>query len=418
MTKTIVALYDDFSTAERVIDNLIEAGFTRDDISVMANDASGEYSSSLEDRDMVLDGDVSAGEGAGFGAVIGTLIGVGVSLIPGIGPVIGAGPLAIALTAGIGAAAGAITGGITAGLIDMGVDEDDAHVYAEGIRRGGTLVSLTTNDEWAERAETIMNRYHPVDIDTRSSLWREGGWSNFDHAAPPYNAEQIERERLAYRDYNVPRGMGSIPEEDVFSDQQPRASTDTVPTTGGIPRAGNSETMQRASVEADMERGPGASGTPGGRAEDRSAPAVTDYDSTSGGRWAAEEATRAQNEHAAKMGGAIPHSQVGATSSSDVSAGATPPGTERHHETSHAVDQAMRRDTTGSEYATPEEEIEANRRARAASEAIADGVDEAEDYGEGGSRVGDSEPSRRARAYARSANLPDPNPTDTSHLNR
>ncbi|MBK8035482.1 MAG: hypothetical protein IPK17_39470 [Chloroflexi bacterium] len=42
----------------------------------------------------------------------------------------------------------------------MGVDEDDAHIYAEGIRRGGTLVSLTTNDEWAERAETIMNRYH------------------------------------------------------------------------------------------------------------------------------------------------------------------------------------------------------------------------------------------------------------------
>ncbi|MBK8035483.1 MAG: hypothetical protein IPK17_39475 [Chloroflexi bacterium] len=46
---------------------------------------SGEYSSSLEDRDMVLDGDVGAGEGAGFGAVVGTLIGVGVSLIPGIG---------------------------------------------------------------------------------------------------------------------------------------------------------------------------------------------------------------------------------------------------------------------------------------------------------------------------------------------
>ncbi|MBN8634697.1 MAG: hypothetical protein J0M07_05190 [Anaerolineae bacterium] len=322
MTKTIVALYDDFSTAERVIDNLIEAGFTRDDISVMANDASGEYSSSLEDRDMVLDGDVSAGEGAGFGAVIGTLIGVGVSLIPGIGPVIGAGPLAIALTAGIGAAAGAITGGITAGLIDMGVDEDDAHIYAEGIRRGGTLVSLTTNEEWAERAESIMNRYHPVDIDTRSSLWREGGWSTFDQAAPPYNAEQIERERLAYRDYNVPRGMGSIPEEDVFSDQQPRASTDTVPTTGGIPLAGNPETMQRASIEAEQRSG-----------------TTADYEG----------------------------------------------GSERHHETSHAVDQAMRRDTTGSEYATPEAELEANR---------------------------------RVRAYTRTAGKQDTNATDTNNLNR
>lgn len=201
MTKTIVALYDDFSTAERVIDNLLEAGFGREDISVMANDANGEYGSRLNrETDIVIDGDVSAGEGAGFGAVVGTLIGVGVALIPGIGPVIGAGPLAIALTAGIGAAAGAITGGVTAGLIDMGVDEEDAYIYAEGVRRGGTLISLTTNEEWAERAETIMNRYQPVDIDVRSSLWRERGWTTFDHAAQPYSAAEIERERSLYGD--------------------------------------------------------------------------------------------------------------------------------------------------------------------------------------------------------------------------
>lgn len=268
MTKTIAALYDDFATAERVIDNLLEAGFSETDISMMANDSNGRLRGA---HDMVTDGDVSAGEGAGFGALIGTLIGVGAALIPGIGPIIGAGPLAVALTAGVGAAAGALTGGVTAGLVDMGVDEDDANRYAEGVRRGGTLISLTTNDEWAERAETIMNRYQPVDLDVRSSLWRERGWTKFDHNAPPYNADQIEQERLIARDYE---------------------------TAGGD-------------------------------------------------HWAANRATQAQNEHAAKMSGAIPHSTVGATRSDDVAAGATPPGAERHHEASQGVDHAMRRDTSG-----------------------------------------------------------------------
>ncbi len=351
MTKTIVALYDDFSTAERVIDNLLEVGFTRDDVSVMANDANGEYGSLLADRDMVLDGDVSAGEGAGFGAVIGTLIGVGVSLIPGIGPVIGAGPLAIALTAGIGAAAGAITGGITAGLINMGVDEDDAHIYAEGIRRGSTLISLTTNDEWAERAEDIMNRYDPVDIDTRSSLWRETGWSTFDHSAPPYNSDEIERERRAYQT------------------TQPRASTDLTSTTEQYV---TSDTMMtpRSSVEAERQ-----SGLP------------TD-----------------------------PASSL-----------ATPPGAERHHETSPAVDEAMSRDASGGDLAAEttedgqiprfygEEGVEVNRRARTASRAV---DEEAEDQRESSFMTGGSERNRQARAYSRSENLQDPNPTDTSHLNR
>lgn len=333
MTKTIVALYDDFSTAERVIDNLMEAGFNREDLSVMANDASGEYGTSLADRDMVLDGDVSAGEGAGFGAVIGTLIGVGVSLIPGIGPVIGAGPLAVALTAGIGAAAGAITGGITAGLIDMGVDEDDAHIYAEGVRRGGTLVSLTTDEEWAERAEQIMNRYNPVDIDTRSSLWRERGWSSFDSDAQPYTADQVERERLAYHDYRVERGMGSLSEADLYTDEERRANQ--VPTMG-------SDT------------------------------------------WSAEQARRAQMEHDAKMSGAIPRSTSGSTASDDVVAGATPPGEERHHEISDAVDQAMSRDASGdSTYS-----------------------------------AGNVTPDRAARIYSRTAGKPDTNPVDTKNLNR
>lgn len=206
MAKTIVALYDDFSTAQSVLQDLIDAGFSRENISLMASDATGEHTKNYT-KDPAGE-DVTAGEGAGFGAVVGTLIGLGVSLIPGIGPVIGAGPLAVALTAGIGAAAGAITGGISAALIDLGVSEEDAPYYAEGLRRGGTLVSVTADDAWTDRVEEVLNRHHPIDIDHRAAYWRDTGWTGFSEEGTPYNADQVVLERESYRNYS-----GTAPEQ-------------------------------------------------------------------------------------------------------------------------------------------------------------------------------------------------------------
>lgn len=166
MAHTVVALYDDFDTARRVVEELVSSGFDRDDISIVANDASGNMSSSIKTsggKD-----DVSGGEGAGFGAIVGGLIGLGVALIPGIGPVVAAGPLAAALMAGIGAAAGAATGGIAASLIDLGMSEEEAGYYHEGLRSGGTLVTVNLDDDThVGRAQDIMNRYNPIDVNER-----------------------------------------------------------------------------------------------------------------------------------------------------------------------------------------------------------------------------------------------------------
>jgi uncharacterized membrane protein len=205
MAKTIVALYDNFDVAQDVVEDLLEAGFSRENISLMASDVTGEFASRyVTER---VDEDVTAGEGAGFGAVVGTLIGLGMSLIPGIGPILGAGPLAVALTAGVGAVAGAITGGITAGLIDMGVPEEDAEYYAEGLRRGGTLVSATVDEAWLERVEEVMNRHNPVDIERRAAYWRETGWTDFNPEGTPYTSDEIMRERESYRSA-IPHGGG------------------------------------------------------------------------------------------------------------------------------------------------------------------------------------------------------------------
>lgn len=187
--KTVVALYEDFSTARDVVEDLVEAGFARDRISLVASDASGEYKQQIG-TDADMDEDVSAGEGAGFGAVVGGLIGLGAMLIPGIGPVIAAGPLVAGLTgAAVGAATGAATGGIVASLVNMGVNEDEAGYYAEGVHRGGALVTVQIDDNWESRVVDIMSRHRPVDIRRSADEWRRSGWTGFDASDSAYGTQ-------------------------------------------------------------------------------------------------------------------------------------------------------------------------------------------------------------------------------------
>lgn len=206
MTRTVVALYQNLEMAENVVRDLVDAGFTRDTISLVANDAQGVYADRYVDTVETTidydDEDVKPGEGAGFGAVVGALVGLGVALIPGIGPVLAVGPLAAALMAGIGAAAGAVTGGVVASLVDFGIPEEEAHVYAESLRRGATLVSVTTDDVASARAEDILNRHHPLDVEERADFYRSAGWDEFDHEGEPYAANDAETNRMKYHTYS------------------------------------------------------------------------------------------------------------------------------------------------------------------------------------------------------------------------
>jgi uncharacterized protein (TIGR02271 family) len=76
-----------------------------------------------------------------------------------------------------GAGIGAAAGGLIGALVDAGLPEDRAHTYAEGVRRGGTLVTVTTPDEMTAQAVDILNRHNPVDVERRSEEWRQAGWT-------------------------------------------------------------------------------------------------------------------------------------------------------------------------------------------------------------------------------------------------
>src|SRR5712671_5035427 len=179
MAKSIVGIFDQRSDAERAVRDLMDNGFRREDISLIAGNPSDEPSqSTITSSEGMSSTAAGAGTGAFIGGLGGLLIGLGVLAIPGVGPVIAAGPLATTL---IGAGVGAAAGGLIGSLLDIGVPEEEAGYYAEGIRRGSTLVSVSTDDEMMiDRAVNIFERHNAIDIDRRVEEWRKSGWTGYD----------------------------------------------------------------------------------------------------------------------------------------------------------------------------------------------------------------------------------------------
>jgi hypothetical protein len=175
--KTVVGTYDNIQTAYAVANDLISAGYSRNDISVIASDAKNEYAPHVNTVDTTDDVAKGAGIGAALGGLGGLLVGLGALAIPGVGPVIAAGPLLAALT---GAGVGAVTGGIVGALVDLGIPDEEAHIYSEGLRRGHVLVIAQVPDSSANAVTRMMERPGLVDIHRQADSWRASGWKSFD----------------------------------------------------------------------------------------------------------------------------------------------------------------------------------------------------------------------------------------------
>lgn len=78
---------------------------------------------------------------------------------------------------GEGASAAAERSGFWAGLADWFFPAEDRDVYAEGLRRGGFLVSASVNQSNYDTAHDILDDEGSIDMDERADLWREEGWT-------------------------------------------------------------------------------------------------------------------------------------------------------------------------------------------------------------------------------------------------
>lgn len=178
--RVITALFDTYEDASSAVRSLKDAGIRSEDISLVANNREGKIH---QHEHSETDAGKGAGLGAATGAGVGLLAGLGALAIPGVGPVVAGGWL---LSTAVGAAIGATSGGILGALLKAGVPEEDAHVYAEGVRRGGTLVTARVEDARAEAANAILRNARGVDLAARRKEYATEGWERFDETAEPY----------------------------------------------------------------------------------------------------------------------------------------------------------------------------------------------------------------------------------------
>jgi hypothetical protein len=163
MMVTLSHLYPNSATAHLVVDDLMAAGLPEDDIGIISSthtdpmvNAGSENADDVVDRDGdgADDRIEGAEKGATIGGAAGLLAGLGAMLVPGLGPVVAAGWVTAALA---GVVAGGVTGGVVGELVAAGISDNDAAEYAEGVRRGGTLITIRVMGRDRADYERILN---------------------------------------------------------------------------------------------------------------------------------------------------------------------------------------------------------------------------------------------------------------------
>lgn len=165
--KILVSLFDDPREAFDAVQDLANNGYGSDVTSLIANET-------VLDRNR----DMDMGEGvSGRGRTIS---------LPAIGPVHIVGPMVSSLGGSLSNLPLINT------LTDEGVPMEDANAFAEGVRRGGTLVMVTSTETLVDPAREILSRHNPVDIHQTVQRWQLGGWSRFDDTARPLRYEELD----------------------------------------------------------------------------------------------------------------------------------------------------------------------------------------------------------------------------------
>ena len=144
MAKTIVGLYDDRATADRVVAALKNAGFTKDHVQYASTESGTR-------NDFEVD---------------------------------------------------ASTFRNTATLTRYGIDDDEARFYGEGVRRGGSLVVVRAQDQDADTAVDIMAEHNPVRYEDRKEAYMA---TDYSHDKPAYTADEVKAERATYAEQGTQR---------------------------------------------------------------------------------------------------------------------------------------------------------------------------------------------------------------------
>ncbi len=152
----IVGIIETAPLANQVIADLLSAGLTKDDISlVMSDKTKTHFSAATKDAGdrAVVDTAIGAGTGGVLGALLAGLTMVGGVVIPGASLLV-VGPL-VAMLTGVGT--GAALGGLAGALSAAGISAAESKKYEDEIKAGkAVIIAHTNNDAQTQVARSIL----------------------------------------------------------------------------------------------------------------------------------------------------------------------------------------------------------------------------------------------------------------------
>jgi uncharacterized protein (TIGR02271 family) len=136
-TRTITAFFDSRTDADEAVEALVNAGISRSQVRVVAGREGGMSGSSSSSYSSSSSSSYSSSNEGGFWD----------------------------------------------SLKDLFLPDEDRHTYAEGLNRGGYLVTATVSDAHYETALDILDDEGTIDMNERESSWRSEGWSGYSGAS-------------------------------------------------------------------------------------------------------------------------------------------------------------------------------------------------------------------------------------------
>jgi Heat induced stress protein YflT len=151
-----IAVYDTVPQAERVVHELLAAGFTHNEISVICSDAH----KSAHFRDVQTP--EQAGSHTTKGILTGTAIGAAVGGLALAASAIVTGGASVLIGGGALVAGGALAGSFTGAMASRGFEPEMVNYYDQAVQRGKLLVAVEipgdNNEARLARAEQILER--------------------------------------------------------------------------------------------------------------------------------------------------------------------------------------------------------------------------------------------------------------------
>ena len=176
MAKAIAGFFRTRTEGEKAREALRQAGYTDTEIGFVTGDIRGHETPAVGPSLHDEGSSEEAGTDAFVGGIIGLAAGLFAVLLPGFGWLIAAGPLVGAFG---GMTAGVAVGGLYGILKDLTISGDEAEFYAEGVKRGGALLTVHgVSEEREKTARKILDQNGAIAVEELADELRRSGWTS------------------------------------------------------------------------------------------------------------------------------------------------------------------------------------------------------------------------------------------------